>query len=61
MDISLGTMDISIIYVSSLGGGLHDMMHVSKSTLFDGLCNEIHFCFIQFLLSIEEDLFSFLF
>ena len=36
MDISLGTMAFSIIHVSSFGGGLYDMMAVSKSTQLDG-------------------------
>ena len=48
MDISLGTMAFSTIHVSSFGGGLHDMMAVSKSTQFDGSFDGIHFRVIQF-------------
>ena len=41
-------MAFSTIHVSSFGGGLHDMMAVSKSTQLDGSFDGTHFCFIQF-------------
>ena len=49
MDISLNATIFSTIQVSILRGELHDMMAISKSIQFDGLCEGIHFCFIQFM------------
>ena len=49
IDISLGTRAFSTIHVSNFDGRFHDMIHVSKSTQFDGSFDGIHFLFIQFL------------
>ena len=49
MDISLGAMAFSTTQVLILKGRLNDMMAIFRSTQFDGLCEGIHFCFIQFL------------
>lgn len=49
IDISFCTVIFSMIQVSLLGEGVHDVMAVFKSTQFDGSWEGTHLCFIQSL------------